>query len=74
MKAVNNALSKEAFKEVSCFLSLGVNVLGVAALGSHKVLEVFLSDLPDMVSLDTLFWRNQPKALVWFDPGGFFIR
>lgn len=51
-----------------------MNVLGVAALGSHKVLEVFLSDLPDMVSLDTLFWRNQPKALVWFDPGGFFIR
>lgn len=24
MKAVNNALSKEVFKEVSCFLSLGV--------------------------------------------------
>lgn len=48
MKAVNNELSKEAFKEVNC-----VNVLGVAGLGSHKGLEVFLSDLflsdlPDM--------------------------
>lgn len=67
MKAVNNALSKEVFKGVSCFLSLCVNVLGVAGLGSRKILEVFLSDLPEMMCwyhhLIHLFWRNQPKQL-----------
>lgn len=56
-----------------------VDVLGVAGLGSHKILEVFLSHLPEVVCwchhLVHLLWRNQPKHLcVGLTQDGFFYQ
>lgn len=52
-----------------------MNVLGVAGLGSHKILEVFLTDLPEMVLTWYTYFGETAKALVhWSDPECFFMR